>query len=153
VLPADAARELRGITVVTQPHFVAERGEQYASEVPREDLPDLWRLRSLIDAGIDVAAGSDAPFGGADPWHVMRSATRRPAHLGPAEAVTPAQAIALFLGAPTAPAVGRVIAPGRAADLVVLRVPPAEALRTLASDLVAATFAGGVPVYVRSHLP
>jgi hypothetical protein len=39
------------------------------------------------------------------------------------------------------------VAPGRPADLVLLRVPPAEALRSLASDLVAATFVGGRQVY------
>src|SRR5262249_14680930 len=64
VIPAESLRDLRGLTVVTQPHFVAERGEQYARDVPAEDLPDLWRLRSLIAAGVAVAGGSDAPFGG-----------------------------------------------------------------------------------------
>ena len=72
VIPAESLHDLRSITVVTQPHFVAERGGQYAVDVAPEDLPDLWRLRSLIDAGVPVAAGSDAPFGGGDPWHVMR---------------------------------------------------------------------------------
>jgi predicted amidohydrolase YtcJ len=150
VLPADSLRDLHGLTVVTQPHFVTERGAQYATDVPAEDLPDLWRLRSLLGAGVAVAAGSDAPFGSADPWHVMRSATRRPSGLGPAEEISAADALRLFLGQPGAPAVPRAVAPGVAADLVLLRVPPDEALRTLASDLVAATFAGGVPVYVRN---
>ena len=150
VLPAGSLRDLDGLTVVTQPHFVTERGAQYATDVPAEDLPDLWRLRSLLDAGVAVAAGSDAPFGGADPWHVMRSATRRPAGLGPSEEISAAQALRLFLGQPGAPAVPRSVGPGQPADLVLLRVPPGEVLRSLASDLVAATFAGGVPVYVRS---
>ena len=30
VIPAESLPDLRGLTVVTQPHFVAERGEQYA---------------------------------------------------------------------------------------------------------------------------
>ena len=94
VIPAELVPALRGLTVVSQPHFVAERGEQYATDVEAEDLPDLWRLRSLIDAGVAVAAGTDAPFGGADPWPVMRAATRRPALLGPGEAIAPAAAIA-----------------------------------------------------------
>jgi predicted amidohydrolase YtcJ len=150
VLPADSLRDLDGLTVVTQPHFVAERGAQYATDVPAEDLPDLWRLRSLLDAGVAVAAGSDAPFGSADPWHVMRSATHRPSGLGPAEEVSAAQALRLFLGQAGAPAVPRTVAPGQPADLVLLRVPPGEALRSLASDLVAATFVEGVPVYGRN---
>jgi len=150
VLPADSLRDLHGLTVVTQPHFVAERGAQYATDVPPEDLPDLWRLRSLLDAAVAVAAGSDAPFGGADPWHVMRAATRRPANLGPSEEISARQALRLFLGQPGAPAVPRAVAPGQPADLVLLRVPPGEALRSLASDLVAVTFIGGAPVYGRN---
>ena len=33
VIPAEFPADLRGLTVVTQPHFVAERGEQYAADV------------------------------------------------------------------------------------------------------------------------
>jgi predicted amidohydrolase YtcJ len=147
VIPAELLSALRGLTVVSQPHFVVERGEQYVSDVEPEDLPDLWRLRSLIDAGVAVAAGSDAPFGGADPWAVMRAATRRPDGLGPGEAVAPETAIGLFLGDPVAPAVPRVIAPGALADLVLLRCPPVEAAGSLGSDLVAATIVDGAVVY------
>jgi predicted amidohydrolase YtcJ len=147
VIPAELVPALRGLTVVSQPHFVAERGEQYGREVAPEDLPDLWRLRSLIDAGVGVAAGSDAPFGEADPWQVIRAATRRPADLGPREAVDPETAIRLFLGAPTAPARLRAVAPGAPADLVLLRCPPWDAFRSLTSDLVAATFVDGSLVY------
>jgi predicted amidohydrolase YtcJ len=147
VIPVELLPALRGLTVVSQPHFVAERGEQYGRDVAPEDLPDLWRLRSLIDAGVGVAAGSDAPFGGADPWQIMRAATGRPADLGPGEAVGPATALRLFLGSPTAPARPRAVAPGAPADLVLLRCPPREALRSLTSDLVAATFVDGSPAY------
>jgi hypothetical protein len=42
------------------------------------------------------------------------------------------------------------VAPGRPADLALLRAGPGEALDSLASDLVAATFIGGEPVYVRA---
>jgi predicted amidohydrolase YtcJ len=143
LIPAETVPELRGLTVVSQPHFVAERGAQYAADVDPGDRPDLWRLRSLIDGGVAVAAGSDAPFGGADPWHVMRAATRRPANLGPGETVAPSTAIRLFLGEPAAPGVPRLVAPGYPADLILLRCPPREAARALASDLVAATFVGG----------
>jgi predicted amidohydrolase YtcJ len=151
VIPAECLPDLRGITVVTQPHFVAERGEQYRAQVPAEDLPDLWRLGSLLGAGVPVAAGTDAPFGGADPWHVMRAATRRLGlDLGPREAIGAAAALRLFLGDPAAPATPRVIAPGYPADLVVLRAGPAEAARSLASDLVAATVTDGDLVYLRA---
>jgi predicted amidohydrolase YtcJ len=149
VIGADSLPDLRGLTVVTQPHFVAERAEQYAADVPPHDLPDLWRLRSLIDTGAYVAAGSDAPFGGEDPWHVMRAAVRRPALFAADEAVAPARALALFLGEPAAPATQRLVAPGRPADLALLRAGPLEALRSLGSDLVAVTFIGGELAYAR----
>jgi predicted amidohydrolase YtcJ len=148
VIPAELVPALRGLTVVSQPHFVAERGEQYTRDVAPGDLPDLWRLRSLIDGGVAVAAGSDAPFGGADPWRVMRAATRRPARLGPGEAVSPESALRLFLGSASTPGRPRLIAPGAAADLVLLRCPPGEAFRSLGSDLVAATIIDGDVVFV-----
>jgi predicted amidohydrolase YtcJ len=149
VIPAESFGQLRSLTVVTQPHFVAERGEQYAADVAPEDLPGLWRLRSLLDAGIAVAAGTDAPFGGADPWQVIRAAIRRPPDLGPGEAIPAGRAVGLFLGWPGAPAAPRGITPGQPADLTVLRVTPAEAKRAPAADLVAATIVDGRPVYLR----
>jgi len=149
VIGADSLPDLRGLTVVTQPHFVAERAEQYATDVPPNDRPDLWRLRSLVDAGADVAAGSDAPFGSEDPWHVMRAAVCRPAQFAADEAVSPARALALFLGRPAAPATQRLVAPGHPADLALLRAGPLDALHSLGSDLVAATFIGGELAYAR----
>jgi predicted amidohydrolase YtcJ len=147
VIAAGSLADLRGLTVVTQPHFVVERGGQYAADVPAQDRPDLWRLRSLIDAGVSVAAGTDAPFGGADPWHVMRAAVRRPPLFDAREAVSPASALGLFLGEPASPGVPRLVARGRAADLVLLRAGPREALHSLSSDLVAATLVGGAVSY------
>jgi predicted amidohydrolase YtcJ len=149
VIAAELMPALRGLTVVSQPHFVVERGEQYGRDVAPEDLPDLWRLRSLIDAGVAVAAGSDAPFGGADPWAVMRAATSRPPDLGPGEAVGPETAIGLFLGSAAAPSVSREVAVGARADLVLLRCAPREAVHALGSDLVAATLIDGELVYPR----
>jgi predicted amidohydrolase YtcJ len=143
LIGAASLADLRGLTVVTQPHFVAERGEQYAAEVPPADRPDLWRLRSLIDAGVSVAAGSDAPFGAADPWQAMRAATRRPRPFGMEEAVSPAQAVTLFLGQAAAPGVPRRVDRGQPADLTLLRAGPLEALGALSSDLVSATLVGG----------
>jgi predicted amidohydrolase YtcJ len=147
IIAAESMAGLRGLTVVTQPHFVVERGEQYAADVPPADQPDLWRLRSLIDAGVSVVAGTDAPYGAADPWQAMRAAARRPARFRPEEAVSPATAVALFLGEAAAPGRPRLIAPGHPADLVLLRASPREALGSLASDLVAATLVGGELVY------
>jgi predicted amidohydrolase YtcJ len=127
VIPDDAVPVLRrmGLTVVTQPGFVAERGDRYLAEVEADDQPFLWRCGSIIDAGIAVRFSSDAPHGPIDPWRAIRAAVdRRTASgqvLGPAEAVTAARALAAYLD-------GRTVAPGQPADLVLLHVPLAEAL-------------------------
>jgi predicted amidohydrolase YtcJ len=111
-------------------------------------MPDLWRLRSLLDADIKVAAGSDAPFGGADPWQAAVAAARRPRFSRTDEAVSPALALSLFFGNAAAPATPRQIAPGHPADLALLRISPAEALRALdageVTGLVAATMIAGI---------
>jgi hypothetical protein len=43
--------------------------------------------------------------------------------------------------------VPRLVAPGHPGDLILLRCPPREAARSLASDLVAVTFVAGDQVY------
>lgn len=98
-LPLIAAH---GLTVVTQPNFVAERGDAYLREVDLADQPWLYRLRGLREAGIRLAGGTDAPFGDADPWKAMAAAvTRRTAGgvvIGASESLTPEDALGLFLG-------------------------------------------------------
>ena len=122
-----------GLTVVTQPNFVAERGDDYLTDVEPEDLPHLWPCRSLLVAGIPVAAGTDAPFGRPDPWALLHAAIDRRtpsgAVLGRGERLDPRTALDLLLrpGArPSAPA--RRVAVGQPADLCLLRVPVASAL-------------------------
>jgi predicted amidohydrolase YtcJ len=149
MVPADTVADLvaLGLTVVTQPNFVAERGEQYLRDIPPDERPQHWRVASLIAAGVPVAAGTDAPFGSPDPWAAMRAAVdRRTATgevLGGAERVPAAQALRMFVGHAQRPALPRSVTPGEPADLCVLAVPPAAALRELASDMVAATVIGG----------
>ncbi|RLV50276.1 amidohydrolase [Nocardioides mangrovicus] len=75
VVPDPAA--LRGLVVVTQPAFVTTRGEDYRRDVEPDDLPHLYRYRSLLDAGVPVLPSSDAPYGPVDPWVVMRAARDR----------------------------------------------------------------------------
>jgi predicted amidohydrolase YtcJ len=142
-----ALRELK-LTVVTQPSFIAERGDQYAREVEPADRPWLYRARAFLAAGVPLAAGSDAPYSEPDPWRAMRAAVERRSEsgvrLGSAEALTPEEALALFtapLDAPGQPP-PRVRA-GAAADLCLLRTPWSLARRALSSDLVAATWRGG----------
>ena len=51
------------VRVVTQPNFIAERGDRYLQEVAAEDLPWLYRCQGLSEAGLRVAGSTDAPFG------------------------------------------------------------------------------------------
>lgn len=160
VAPPEALESLRrlGLAVVTQPGFVAERGDTYAQEVDASDRPWLYRLRGFLAAGIPLAAGSDAPYGAPDPWRAMRAATERRSAggrvLGSAEALTPEEALALFtapLEAPGAPSPRLV--PGARADLCLLRAPWARARRELSADLVAATCRAGEWIWRAAGAP
>jgi predicted amidohydrolase YtcJ len=135
-----------GLAVVTQPHFIAERGDDYVRDVAPEDQPWLYRARAWLDAGVPLAAGSDAPYGSPDPWRAMEAAVRRTtaggAVIGAGEALSPEQALALFTGDDPAGAPRRV-APGARADLCLLDRPWREARAKLASADVAATWCGG----------
>ncbi len=152
VVPDDCIGDLAelGVTVVTQPNFVGERGDEYRAEVPVAQHHQLWRVASLADAGIPVALSTDTPFGDGDPWAAMRSAVHRDtpagAVLGAGEAVSPRAAVQMFLGWPDRPAVARRVAPGQPGDLCVLAGPPDQVLAELDAGLVAATIIGGAIV-------
>ena len=117
-----------GAAVVTNPLFIYESGERYLRESDRETLAGLYRARSLIDAGVLVAAGSDAPVTSGGPLAGVHAAVRRRAASGravsPAEAVTPAEALAMHTRrAATVSGLGDrlgSITAGKLADLVVL---------------------------------
>ena len=136
------------LTVVTQPHFVAERGAAYLRDVDRDDLPYLWPLKSFLDAGIRLAAGSDAPFGDCNPWKAMASAATRPEGLEPHEAVTAEQALALYIKpAEDAGGEARIIEKGATADLCLLDRSWSDARNVLAEVSVRATWISGEMVY------
>ncbi len=147
-----------GLRVVTQPHFLAERGDDYRRDVDPEDLPWLYRARGWLAAGVPLAAGSDAPYGSPDPWRAMAAAVSRTtgdgATLGPGEAVSPEQALALYaapLCDPGGPA--RTVAIGAPADLCLLDRPWRDARVRLSSDGVRATWCAGDLVWHRDDGP
>jgi len=150
VLGADLLPPLRrlGVTVVTQPGFVLERGDRYLADVAGNDLGDLWRLGSLLCAGIPVGLSTDAPFGPDNPWAVIAAACSRLTadgrSLGPTERIAPRRAVALFGGRPERPGLGRAVAPGAEADLVVLADPLDDALSTGPPRVLATVVAGAV---------
>ncbi|BBX83011.1 amidohydrolase family protein [Mycolicibacterium aubagnense] len=153
VIPDDCLADLHalGVLVVTQPNFVAERGDQYFTDVPADEHCQLWRVASLCDAQIPVALSTDMPFGDTDPWAAMRAAVHRTTPtgrvLGAGERIDAATALGMFLGSPQQPNVPRQLTVGMSADLCVLSAPPRDVLATLDASLVAATVYDGAVVY------
>jgi predicted amidohydrolase YtcJ len=139
------------LTVVTQPNFVAERGDQYLDDVPAAEHSELWRVASLRNAAVPVALSTDMPFGHGDPWTAMRAAVYRTtasgAVLNANECVSARTALTMFLGRSDQPGQTRTVATGQPGDLCVLNEPPATALAELDAGMVAATVIGGELVY------
>jgi predicted amidohydrolase YtcJ len=150
LVPAELIPALRqqGLTVVSQPGFISQRGDDYRRDVPASEHADLYRAQSLLDGGVGYAVSSDAPYGPLDPWAVIAAATGRAtssgAVIGPAERIAACQALSGYLSRPDQPAgPARPLTTGSPANLVLLRVPLAEALAAPSADLVATTFIGG----------
>ena len=154
VVPPEAVSSLRdlSLTVVTQPAFIAARGDAYLAEVEPADRPDLYRCASLQDGGVAVGGSTDAPFGPDDPWVAIRAAIERRAAsgapVGSDRGLEPASALGLFLGPPAQPGgpLRRVTA-GAPADLCLLDVPLRTALSEPSRGHVATTIAGGERTY------
>ncbi|GAC1644002.1 MAG: amidohydrolase family protein [Mycobacterium sp.] len=155
VVPDDSVASLKdlGVTVVTQPNFVAERGDQYLTDIPAAEHHELWRLASLLKAGVKVALSTDMPFGEGDPWATMRAAVDRSTAtgvvLGPDERVSAHAALTMFLGWPSEPTKPRTLQPGQPGDLCLLAAPPHQALAELDAQMVAATIVAGEVVFER----
>ena len=144
-----------GVTVVTQPNFLLERGDRYRREVHPRDQPWLYRGQGFIEAGVPLGGGTDAPFGRCDPWAAMRAAVhRRSAEGAPLqlhESLTPEAALALFTSDLACPGQPRgPLAPGQPADLVLLDRPWAAARKRLDPADVRATFIAGHRVWDRA---
>jgi predicted amidohydrolase YtcJ len=154
VLPPDLVVRLGGlgITVVTQPGFLYDRGDRYLADVEPEDVPHLYRCATLEAAGVGVGGSTDAPFGPDDPWLAMRSAVRRRTRtgswIGPDEGVDRARALGLFLSDPAAPGGSpRTVVEGGPADLVLLDCTVTQALEDLDARHVVGTVARGEVVH------
>lgn len=149
IAPDTAVTEISrlGLAVVSQPHLIAERGDSYRTNVAPADQPLLYRLRAFLDAEVPLVGGSDAPFGGTDPWASMAAAVSRRtpsgAAIGIAEALTPEQALDLYLAAPEALDHRRRVEVGSVADLCLLDRSWSSARVDLGSVGIRATWIDG----------
>src|SRR5690606_9093645 len=136
LVPAELVPELarRRLRVVTQPGFLTDRGDDFLRGLPAADHADLYRCASLATAGLPAAVSNDATYGRIDPCALIAAAAERRAPCGRVagaeERIIPWRVLDAYL-APTADPGGllRRVRPGVAADLTVLHLPLAEALR------------------------
>jgi predicted amidohydrolase YtcJ len=147
-----------GAWVVSNPGFLHYRGMKYAADPGL--IPYVYRARSLADARISLAAGTDAPVTPAKPLTAIAAAISRVSlegyELALEEKLPIDAAFALFAG--SAAQVSRLaagaIAPGLLADLIVLPANPYELsaaeLIKLPVDL---TIIGGRVVFERGRPP
>jgi predicted amidohydrolase YtcJ len=120
-----------GVAIVGQPCFIHDSGDDFARQMGPRRAPWLYRGRSLLDAGIPLVASTDRPLAGSPLQGIQTMVTRRSrtgASIGPAEAVTPLEALHAWTtaGAWAAGMEDRlgVIRPGALADLTVLGADP-----------------------------
>jgi predicted amidohydrolase YtcJ len=117
-----------GILVVTQPSFIYYHGDRYLATVPSDQVDHLYPIRTLIESGICVAAGSDSPIVPPNPLIALYSVVSRRSKSGQTvlakEAVNLKEAIRMFTQnaakATFEEEFKGTIAPGKAADLVIL---------------------------------
>jgi predicted amidohydrolase YtcJ len=121
-----------GLMVVTQPSFVYHNGDRYLRQVPPERQAYLYPLRSLLRAGVRVAAGSDCPVVGPEVVAGLYGAVARRSkggqRIGGEESISIQEALGLCTTAAAYASFAEgergSIAPGRLADLVVLSGDP-----------------------------
>lgn len=65
------------IMVVTNPNLVYNHGDRYLADVETNEQQWLYRMNSIKNAGIPLAAGSDAPVASFDPWLGIKTASTR----------------------------------------------------------------------------
>lgn len=150
-----------GVVAVVNPIFLSMVDRGYLELIDPQTLGRGFPVRSLLEAGMVVAAGSDAPVADPNPLAGMACAVDRATAAGvpsrPEEAVPPAPALDMYTRA-AAQAAGwggelGAIAPGRLADLAVVEgwfgEPPgrepegAEGARRLREARVVMTVVGG----------
>jgi len=134
VCPPVLLQRLRALNavVVTQPAFIYYSGERYLDQVPRSQLPWLYRTGSFLRNGLRPAASSDCPVAPCNPLAGVYAAVTRRARSGqalsPEEAVPPEDALKMYTLAGAYACFDEhqkgSIETGKLADLVVLSADP-----------------------------
>ena len=128
VPPADLRRLAGlGVTACIQPSFLPADSPWLEDRLGPHRLAHVYNFRTLADAGVPLAGGSDCPVEPPHPLWGMAAARDR-AGFQPQEALTAAEALALFTsGAARAIGEDARLAPGAPATLTVLDGDPLEA--------------------------
>jgi len=121
--------------VVTQPPFLYHSGERYLATIPPNRQKWLYRIKSLLDGGLVVAASSDSPVVPDNPLLGIYAAVTRRAESGqellPEEAISAQQALAMYTTSAAYASfeenIKGALAPGKLADMVVLSADPVKA--------------------------
>jgi len=142
--------------VVTQPPFLYYSGERYLATVPAHRLPWLYRIKSLLNAGLIVAASSDSPVVPNNPLVGIYAAVTRQAETGqqllPEECIPASQAMAMYTVnaayASFEEDIKGSVTPGKLADIVVLSNDPTRSPPEQIKDIkVEMTLIGGKVVW------
>jgi len=133
-----------GITACVQPAFMASETGWLLARLGADRLERTYPFRSLTDAGVPLAGGSDCPVEPPHPLPGMAAARDR-CGIVPAQALSPEEALALFTtGAADAIGEDARLEPGLPATLTVLDRDPVEATSTALRDArVVATIVAG----------
>ena len=118
--------------VVTQPPFIYYSGGRYIATIPPERQRWLYRIKSLLDAGLIVAGSSDSPVVPDNPLlGIYAAVTRRAAsgqELLAEEAVSVQPALAMYTTSAAYASfeedIKGAIAPGKLADMAILSADP-----------------------------
>ena len=118
--------------VVTQPAFLYYSGEWYLATLPPERQKWLYRIKSLLDAGLLVAGSSDSPVVPDNPLAGIYAAVTRQAESGqelsPEECISAREALAMYTTnaayASFEEDIKGSITEGKLADMAVLSADP-----------------------------
>ncbi|MHB8585205.1 MAG: amidohydrolase [Thermoplasmatota archaeon] len=139
----------RGIVASMQPNFVGQWGhaeELYAQRLGKDIIERHNRFRTIVDAGVPLAFGSDhMPYG---PLYGIHHAVNGPS---PAQRITVEEALSAYTKGAAFAGFGEetsgMLAVGRPADCVVLGRDPRERPSDIESIPICVTMVGGRIVY------